>query len=98
MRTGTTTQKFAPRVTKYRRHCKSCKQQINIGVTCLEFVCRREPITEVEEKNSEIMRMCLCEHCGELYTMLSDLSFCFKIDESMKEYAHSSWKPINHKE
>lgn len=98
---------FHPLQTQRRRRCKSCKRLIDIGADCMQFHRSRDSRTEIEERiygdNGSDVPMAswyLCEECGEIYKMLSDLGFCMNLGEDMREnlkeyqrcYAHESWR------
>lgn len=98
---------FTPFNLKRRRRCYSCHTLIEIGADCLTFTRHRSPITEIEEKiygddfGAPLADWYYCEHCGELYIMLTDLGFCMDLEDNMnrllldyqKHYAHPSWRP-----
>lgn len=98
---------FTPFCRKRRRKCASCRQLIEIGADCLTFTRHRHPVTEIEARiygdgpDVPLADWYYCEHCGELYVMLTDLGFCMELSDNMndllllyqKRYAHSSWRP-----
>lgn len=76
-----------------RKRCRSCGVQIEPGSLCLEFKRRRVPEHDVETRiygedgEIPIASWWHCEECADLYFSLTELGFCFPIDDDMHDLA-----------
>lgn len=75
---------------KRRKRCSSCKELVNIGDDCLEFVRERSPCSEIEMNicgdTVPMSSLIMCEKCGEIYLNLTAVKYCMSPDEDMRGY------------
>ena len=79
-----------------RKRCRSCKELINIGSDCLEFIRYREPRTDIEEKiHGDTVYLAdeyMCEPCGEIFLNLTDIGYCIYLGDDMRENLEDYWE------
>lgn len=80
----------APLATKRSRKCCSCGQKVGVGDTARK-IARYRPPTEFEETRGiacddvPLADWYLCETCGDVADSLSELGFCYTLDESLQQ-------------
>lgn len=80
---------FSLLVARRGRRCVSCGGWIRPGETVVRFECERATRDAIEERiYGDTVAMAprfMCDSCGGLYFSLTDLGFCVRIGDSMRE-------------
>ena len=85
-----------------RVRCSSCKVLISPGDLCVEFERFKVPDGAIQERiwgedgAIPIASWWHCENCADLYYSLSELGFCFPINESMRNLAREYAEMTEH--
>lgn len=81
---------------KRRKRCCSCKELIEIGSQCTEFIRERVAYSDIEERiYGDVVPLAsvfMCEKCSEIFFNLEHLGYCLNPYNSMSDYLKEYWE------